>query len=164
METPSKSNSHSRPFCSLSESVPVWEKGRPLLKQKVRRFISKNRNVRAVSPHVPNYLVPDCFLIQKVSLEVADSCIFQMDQQTTDFRRYNGSTLSESWFPMSFRPTSQKKRVYVVPYPGAGDLDAVEGAKAVICSSHIYRSIPCISSSTCRSTAITSSSRVRSRG
>ncbi|CAB4307655.1 unnamed protein product [Prunus armeniaca] len=27
--------------------------------QKVRRFISKNRNVRAVSPHVPNYLVPD---------------------------------------------------------------------------------------------------------
>lgn len=105
METPSKSNSHSRPFCSLSESVPVWEKGRPLLKQKVRRFISKNRNVRAVSPHVPNYLVPDCFLIQKVSLEVADSCIFQMDQQTTDFRRYNGSTLSESWFPMSFRPT-----------------------------------------------------------
>jgi hypothetical protein len=68
--------------------------------------------------------------------------------------------------PWAFDPPcpSQKKRVYVVPYPGAGDLDAVEGAKAVICSSHIYRSIPCISSSTCRSTAITSSSRVRSRG
>lgn len=96
------------PFQAVLFAIRVSpvEGGGPIhLFQKVRRFISKNRNVRAVSLHVPNYLVPDCFLIQSVSLEVADSCIFQMDQQTTDFRRYHWSKLSESWFPMSFRPT-----------------------------------------------------------
>ncbi|GFS28409.1 hypothetical protein Acr_00g0001650 [Actinidia rufa] len=96
------------PFQAVLFAIRVspGEGGGPIhLFQKVRRFISKNRNVRAVSLHVPNYLVPDCFLIQSVSLEVADSCIFQMDQQTTDFRRYHWSKLSESWFPMSFRPT-----------------------------------------------------------
>lgn len=82
-----------RPVCYPSESQSGG-RGRPHLFQKIRRFISKNRNVRAVSPHVPNYLVPDCFLIQSVSLEVADSFIFQMDQQITDFRRYHWSKLS----------------------------------------------------------------------
>jgi len=50
------------PFQAVLFAIRVspGEGGGPIhLFQKVRRFISKNRNVRAVSPHVPNYLVPD---------------------------------------------------------------------------------------------------------
>ena len=104
------------PFQAVLFAIRVspGEGGGPIhLFQKVRRFISKNRNVRAVSLHVPNYLVPDCFLIQSVSLEVVDSYISKWTSRLPilgDTIGLNYQNLGSPW-AFGLPCPSQQKRV-----------------------------------------------------